>query len=267
MAELRLGPTYLLSDLHLRGPSDANQSRFLRFIDERIAPYSDRTLVIAGDLFDFWYAVGDEVPESCRAVLDRLAALPRVVWLEGNHDIGQSRRLAEQGGLQVLSGALQMKCGSLSVHVCHGDRLDQRDLGQRMLRSLLDSSAVRVLAGRLGSPRVQQIGISLASRSRRRYPAEQRGRDESWFQAAESDAAERIAAGTDLCVRGHSHSLGWWPSGLICLGDWLWFHSYLELQPQGQPAQLRRYVPGSSADPVLCCSAEGQLTADRSIHC
>jgi len=257
MAELRLGPTVIVSDLHLRGLDDVNQALFLRFIEERIEREPTTTLIIAGDLFDFWYAVGDEIPEPFRAVIDRLSALPRVLWLEGNHDIGQSRTLGERGGLTALSGSLSLSCGPLRIHVCHGDQLDRSDLGQRLLRTVLESPALRVLTEMLGSERVQQIGASLASRSRQRQGGLE-GRDRSWLRAAESDAQKRTSEAIDLCVRGHGHFLGWWPSGLICLGDWLSFHSYLELQPEGPQVRLRQYQPGAAADPLLCSSAKGE---------
>ncbi len=258
MAELRLGPTFIVSDLHLRGVDDVNQRLFLRFLDERIAPYADRTLVIAGDLFDFWYAVGDEIPEPFRLVIERLALLPRVLWLEGNHDIGQSRSIGERGGLQVLAGSLALGCGSLRIHVCHGDQLDRRDFGHRLLRRVLDSPATRAMALRLGSARVQRIGADLASRSRRRQ-AGAASRKLDWLHVANSDASRRTRDAFDLCVRGHGHFLGWWPTGLICLGDWLAFHSYLELQPHGQQVQLRRYVPGDQEDPSICAKADGEV--------
>ena len=258
MAELRLGPTVVVSDLHLRGPDDVNQDLFLRFIDERIAPDPATTLIIAGDLFDFWYAVGDEIPEACRVVIDRLSELPRVLWLEGNHDIGQSRSLGERGGLMALSGSLSLRCGPLRVHVCHGDQLDRADLGQRLLRTILESQAARMLTRVLGSESVQRVGAKLASHSRRRQGGLD-GRDRNWLQAAEADAQRRTSEAMDLCVRGHGHFLGWWPSGLICLGDWLSFYSYLELQPEGQQVRLRQYRPGSPADAVLCSSATGEL--------
>jgi UDP-2,3-diacylglucosamine pyrophosphatase LpxH len=158
----------------------------------------------------------------------------------------------------VLSGSMSLSCGPLRVHVCHGDQLDRSDLGQRLLRTILESQVIRALTETLGSERVQQIGARLASRSRRRQGGMD-GRDRNWLRAAESDAQKRTSEDTDLCVRGHGHFLGWWPSGLICLGDWLSFHSYLELQPEGQQVRLRRYQPGAAADALLCSSASGEL--------
>ena len=192
-------------------------------------------------------------------MIERLSTLPRVLWLEGNHDIGQSVLLGERGGLQVLAGSLLLTCGSLRVHVCHGDQLDRQDYGQRFLRKVLESQGVRALAARIGSQRVQSLGTKLASRSRGRQGGLE-GRDRAWLRQAELDAQDRTAQATDLCVRGHGHFLGWWPSGLICLGDWLSFYSYLELQPVGQPIQLRRYLPGTNTDPLLSSSAVGELS-------
>ena len=175
MAELQVGRTLLVSDLHLRGPSDPNQALFLDFLESRVAVDREATLVIVGDLFDFWFAVGEEVPDEYREVVERMAALPQVVWLEGNHDIGQSRTLGNYGGLQVVSGAISLRCGELVLHVSHGDTIVGSDLGHRLWRALLGSAFVRTFAALLGSPRVQTMGRRITLENRRRYGGLARG--------------------------------------------------------------------------------------------
>jgi len=258
MAEIELGRAVFVSDLHLRGPEDPNQRLFLDFIEERIAPDPEVTLVVVGDLFDFWFAVGEDIPVAYREVVESLAALPRVLWLEGNHDIGQSRQLGDLGGLQIMDDALFLSCGALSLHVSHGDRLDRADRGHRLLRFLLESAGVRALAALLGSPKVQALGRWLALRSRRSKGG-LAGRNRDWLAAAHQDASARRRLGTDLSIRGHGHFLGWWPDGLVCLGDWLHFHSYLELGVAEQHVELRRFRPGEATDELLSGEPTGEL--------
>jgi UDP-2,3-diacylglucosamine pyrophosphatase LpxH len=259
MAELQLGRTLFVSDLHLRGPSDPNQGLFLDFLESRIAVDREATLVIVGDLFDFWFAVGQEVPDEYREVVESMAALPRVVWLEGNHDIGQSRSLRSQGGLQVRSGDLSLRCGELLLHVSHGDRIDGSDLGHRLWRDLLDSTLVRTLATLLGSPRVQAMGRRVTLENRRRYGGLGK-RNQTWLAAAHQDACRRREeGGVDLSVRGHGHFLGWWPDGLVCLGDWLHFHSYLEIGPSQPGVTLRRFRSADTVDQLFSAEPVGEL--------
>ncbi len=258
MVEFLPDRTLFVSDLHLRGPSDPNQRRFLEFVEQRVAPDPDAALVIAGDLFDFWFAVGEEVPASCLEVLDRLGALPRVFWLEGNHDIGQSRAFGARGGMKIVDDELSLRCGELLLHVSHGDGIDPSDHGHRLLTALLATSAVRSIAAMFGSARVQRLGgrIAEGNRSRKGGLA---GRNRRWLEAAHTDAASRRQTGTDLSVRGHGHFLGWWPNGLVCLGDWLHFHSYLELRPQEPRVALRRFTPERDEDEVLSLGPSGEL--------
>ena len=110
----------------------------------------------------------------------------------------------------------------------------------------------------LGSARVQRLGgrIAEGNRSRKGGLA---GRNRRWLEAAHTDAASRRQAGTDLSVRGHGHFLGWWPNGLVCLGDWLHFHSYLELRPQEPRVALRRFTPDEDEDEVLSFVPSGEL--------
>ena len=50
---------------------------------------------------------------------------------------------------------------------------------------------------------------------------------------------------------GHGHFVGWFDEGLVCLGDWLRFFTYLELDGVGG-AELRRFDPDQeSLDEVL----------------
>ena len=261
MVELNFTSVLVVSDLHLRGPEDPNQQLFSSFLTERVAADPSCVLLIAGDLFDFWYAIDAQVPPHCQELFERLTELPSVHWLEGNHDIGQSRVLPRQGGLSIHARSLSFSCGSHSIHLCHGDRLDRADLGHRVLRTLMDSRAVHRLARGIGAARVQSIGAALSERARSgRGPMDPR--DPRWLQAARADAAERQSRGVGLSVRGHGHYLGWWPEGLICLGDWLELHSYLELSANDSTPRLRCYRPGAAQDPVLCSRPRGEVRED-----
>ena len=86
-------------------------------------------------------------------------------------------------------------------------------------------------------------------------PATNRSRRPTWLRAARQHALARRAEGIDLSVLGHGHWLGWWPEGLVCLGDWLHWRSYLEI---AERPRLRRFVEGAETDPVL---AEGPVGA------
>jgi len=102
------------------------------------------------------------------------------------------------------------------------------------------------------------MGRRITLENRRRYGG-LGNRNEDWLAAAHRDAARRREQGVDLSVRGHGHFLGWWPDGLVCLGDWLHFHSYLELGPDQPGAILRRFRRGEAVDQLLSAEPRGEL--------
>ncbi len=246
-------PTFFVSDLHLRGPDDANQRLFLEFLDRRVKP-SGGALVVAGDLFDFWYGLPERVPEPFREVVDALEALPSVVYFEGNHDVRLARALGRGSRVEVVVGGRRMQTHGLDIHVEHGDHVDEDDVGHMAFKRLMLSKPAAVVARVLGERALQWVGGTAAVVSRGDMDAVL-GQDPRWLAAARRFAAGRSQAGADLTVLGHGHWLGWWDEPLVCLGDWLVFRSYLRVDPAG--ARLHRYR--SDGDDVL--SAESPVGA------
>ena len=81
-------PAYLISDAHLgAAPRDVEHTllRFLRSLQGKA-----RTLIINGDLFDFWFEWKSVVPRhgvrAVAALADLRDAGTEVLWIAGNHD-------------------------------------------------------------------------------------------------------------------------------------------------------------------------------------
>ncbi len=234
---------FVVSDLHLRKPDDTNYQRFLSFLQARVAPDPDATLVVAGDLFDFWYGVPGVLPPDFQPVLRALEALPDVVWIEGNHDLRVQRGLGGRSRIHVVGERIELCHGSRRVHLEHGDLIRASGrVTRRALRSRLAELGARVL----GPRRTQRLGNGVAAR--RHGGRGYEGRSEAWLRVARDFAGERRRAGCSLTVLGHGHWLGSWDEGLVCLGDWLQYFTYLELEPEGD-AVLKRFEPQELADP------------------
>ena len=232
------GLTYFVSDLHLRGPEDRNQRLFLEFLDRRVRS-TGAALVVAGDLFDFWYGLPERVPAPFVEVIDALESLPSVVYLEGNHDVRLGRALGPDSRIDVVVGSRRMDVGSLTVHVEHGDHVDSADVGHMAFKRLMLSRPAAVVARALGERALQWVGETAAVVSRGDEDGVL-GQNPRWLAAAREFAAERASEGADLTILGHGHWLGWWSDSLVCLGDWLVFHSYLRVDTDG--ASLCRFV-------------------------
>ena len=87
----------------------------------------------------------------------------------------------------------------------------------------------------LGDRLTRWIGARAARGSRRAQGGVDGydGCSEDWLQAAQNYTAARSLEGNTITVLGHGHWLGWWPSGLICLGDWFAHDSYLRVEDDG----------------------------------
>ena len=249
-----LAPTFFVSDLHLRGPDDPNQKLFLQFLETRVRA-ENAQLVVAGDLFDFWYGLPGRVPPPFQEVVDALERLPSVLYLEGNHDVRVSRALGAGSRIEAGAGSRELRVHGLRVHVEHGDHVDRADVGHLAFKRLMLSFPASIAARLMGERALQWLGGTAALVSRGDMDGVL-GQQPRWLEAARTHAAIQATRGLDLTVVGHGHWLGWWPEALICLGDWLVFHSYLRIDSAGP--RLMRYCQGP-ADTVVATSPGGPV--------
>ena len=239
-----------VSDLHIRRADDdpaLHFRSFLRDLDE------DVDVVVLGDLFDWFYGLPGAVPRHLAPVVDALRARGRVLWIEGNHDMRVARALGP-GSIEVVDRPIRLSVAGLRFDLRHGDLVEPNQPGYRLLRGFLRSPAMGGVTRLLGPRLTQRIGeAATVLRYKTHYPRGFDGRKADWLTAARAHA--RSLQGVDLALLGHGHWLGWWDDGLVCLGDWLHYRSYLEVDGDG--ARLRRYESGGP-DPVL---AEGPVGA------
>jgi UDP-2,3-diacylglucosamine hydrolase len=193
----------LFGDAHLGIAPQAAEDDLLRFL--RDVPQHARSLVIMGDLFDFWFAWRHVMPRAGFRVLAALAdlrdaGLP-VVWVGGNHDCWGGETLHELTGaaytLEAWSGAL----GGWRTRLAHGDGLrDVEDAPYRRLRRVLRHPLAIRAYGWLHPNTATAIALRSSHTSRNRRAADE-GRGlhavaTSWMQAS---------GDPELVVLGHSH--------------------------------------------------------------
>ncbi len=242
-----VGRAVVVSDLHLQSAATATAQRFLEFVALRVAPDPACTLIVAGDLVDFWYAMPAGPPAEIAPLVDALDALPgRTIWLEGNHDLRLARGLGGHPGIETRpAGVALRRAGGERIWVEHGDLVRR---GGRWTRRLLTSPLAEAGARVLGSDGTFALGNFVG---RKRKPeGGYAGQSRTWLRLARGFARARRAEGFAWTALGHGHWLGEWPEdGLICLGDWLQFSSYLELAADGSPPALRTFDAQASVDP------------------
>lgn len=213
-----LSAHYFVSDAHLGAAPAASEERLARFL-ESIQGRAD-TLVIVGDLFDFWFEYGRAIPRHGFRILAALAGLrragARVVYLSGNHDIRFRGFFKESLGIET-GAVLDETIDGLRVLARHGDEADHRPVSRlfrRLMRSRLNNFLYSFIHPDIG------IGFAgwVAGRSRARK------KDEALRAVMREFARARLAEGRDLVVLAHLHlpELVATPEGtyLNC-GDWL----------------------------------------------
>lgn len=225
-------PAYIISDTHLGVAPPEVERSLLRFL--KTLPGRAETLIINGDLFDFWFEWKSVIPRTGFRVIAALADLRdsgvEILWVAGNHDCWGGETLRDDVGVDYFTDAWQGSIGEWKVRVEHGDGLrDQEDRGYRMIRPVMRNNlaikALRALHPDMAT-RIA-MGSSGASRS---YRARDGG--EGLRQIALSTLSADPAL--DLLVYGHSHvaTLERSPTGGVFgnAGSWLDAATYLVIR-------------------------------------
>lgn len=231
--------TCVISDVHLGGVPADNEARFLDFLGH-VAERAD-ALVIAGDLFDFWFEYRSVVLRRHFAALRRLAdvvdAGVEVRMIGGNHDAWGGGFLEEEVGLQWLEGPAVTEIGGRTTYLAHGDGLADGDWSYRLLKRVVRSEPAR-RAFRALHPDLAARVVRRLTRTPERGQAEPSGEPERARALAEH--AVEILGGRrdlDLVVFGHAHrpELREVEPGRHYLnpGDWIHSFSYGIVTPGG----------------------------------
>lgn len=241
-------PCYVISDMHL-GPSQSELERrvidFLHSIEGRIG-----SLVINGDLFDFWFEWRHVVPRGHFRLLAALAELRErgadLLMVGGNHDLWGGAELRDGVGLRFETGVWRGDLAGWKAVVEHGHGL--RSTEDRLYRVLLAVFRSR-LAIRAFSLLHPDWAVRLA-RGTSSVSREMQTSDEG--EGLRTVAHERLRreADTELVIYGHSHvaSLERVPGAGVYAnaGSWLVDPTYLVVTPES--IELRRWRGSAESD-------------------
>lgn len=196
-------PCHIVSDLHL-GVTPAPTERLFESYLASLAT-SVRTLVINGDLFDFWFEWKSVIPRHGFRILAALAALHdagvQIIYIAGNHDCWGGDVLRRDVGAEYHMGPWTGMIGPWSARIEHGDGLrDREDRKYRAVRPLMRSPTAIRLFRRLHPDLATRIALG-SSNASRTYRARDGG------EGLRSIAHKELMDGAplDLLVYGHSH--------------------------------------------------------------
>jgi UDP-2,3-diacylglucosamine hydrolase len=197
----------IVSDAHIGAAPAQVEAALLDFLDA--VPALGDSLLINGDLFQFWFAYRQVIPRRGFTVAARVAALARqvpVAIVGGNHDRWGSAFWGEQPGIRYDRDALRLNAGGRRVLAVHGDGLPPRrgfrPLLQRIVGHPITSTTFRWLHPDLGMPLASAAAPFLGGTPA--TPAQRDQRAEEQRQWAE--AALQRDPSADLLVMGHTHA-------------------------------------------------------------
>jgi UDP-2,3-diacylglucosamine hydrolase len=232
-------PTVIVSDLHLGAVPDAVQASFVRFA--RRWQGEAETLLINGDLFDFWCEFRTVVPSehfhTLRVLADLRESGVRLILIGGNHDAWGGPFLEEKVGMELAEGPLEMEIGGRRALVAHGDGIGPGDTGYKLLKFVLRSRPV-CRAMRWVHP---DLACGIAQRVTRTPHRQEHGfqRAEERAQVLETYAIDLLERRSelDLVVFGHSHTPALKDVGdgryYVNSGDWVNHRTYTVVSEEG----------------------------------
>ena len=232
---------YFLSDAHLGSwaieHGRMHERRLVRFLDS--IKHKAAAVYLLGDIFDFWYEYKYVVPGRYTRVLGALASLVdrgvEVHFFNGNHDIWTYKFLEQELGLVMerTQPAVMELCGKRFC-MGHGDGLDPKDTGYKLLKWLFTNRIAQVMFSALHPRWAFGFGYSW-SRHNRLSKGEQfqfRGASEPLVKYAEHlQSSKGESEKIDYFIFGHYHYNSQYqlPDGgeLFIMGEWIHHFDYL----------------------------------------
>lgn len=230
-----------MSDAHLGFAAPEAERSLLEFF--RHLPGRAGSLVVNGDLFEFWFEWRTVIPRRSFRVLAALADLHDagvpVLMLAGNHDCWGGEVLREDVGVEYHVGPWEGQLSGWRTRIDHGDGLRPReDRRYRALRRVL-RNPIAIRAFRWIHP---DIGTALASRSShasRTYGARDQGRGLARIATETLTSRPEL----ELVIFGHSHvaALMRAPTGGVYANPGAWLDSPTYLRVTESRIELRRF--------------------------
>jgi UDP-2,3-diacylglucosamine hydrolase len=234
-------PVLLVSDVHLGAISPGQRAAFTEWLDH--AATAAGSIIINGDLFDFWFEYRWGVTRGHDDVLGRLrgivdAGVP-ITLVGGNHDWWGGRYLTDEIGVEFLREPTTRTIAGHRAFLAHGDGLGAGDWGYLALKAMLRSPVTRFAFGCLPISVGDRIagGVSNTEERWDQWGEGQKARS----AALEAWALDKLAREPelDLVLLGHTHLPMIRDAGpdrwYVNSGDWVFHQTYVTLEHGARP--------------------------------
>jgi UDP-2,3-diacylglucosamine hydrolase len=253
---------FFASDVHLRFDQPDRDRRFSAWLN-RLTP--DDSLLVAGDLCDFWMASRNRASDLMKsASLQGLSEFRRkggaLAIMPGNHDAWLCPFYESNLGARIVPDPYDLAVSGLRLHVAHGHLLGAR----RAWKSLMESRAFFSAFGRIPTPAARALDATLAWSNDRDLVAEEE-RHLHVFR----NYASRLQGAADLVIIGHVHRAAdesHRNPRMIVLGGWLARSSFLKVDEEGAAFQVEedreREGTATIVRPLRSRAREAKLNED-----
>jgi UDP-2,3-diacylglucosamine hydrolase len=240
-------PAYIVSDIHLGAVPRETERAFRRFLDH--AAEHAGSLLINGDLFDFWFEYRSVILREHFRVVAKLADVVEagvpVSFVGGNHDAWAGSFLRDEVGVTLLDGPVEVNLGGRHALVAHGDGVGKGDYKYRALRRVIRHPASIAAFRRLHPDTGRRIAGLASSTEHKADTGDLHSKGRAAF--IQRWAEEQLAAmpRVELVVAGHAHVpvvAEVFPGRFyVNSGDWIRSYTYVVLPLDGGPPELRSW--------------------------
>ncbi|HDY75206.1 MAG TPA: UDP-2,3-diacylglucosamine diphosphatase [Candidatus Marinimicrobia bacterium] len=226
-------PVYFISDIHLMldysEQEKERQQKLFHFLDYIVQ--TNGTLVIVGDLYDFYFEYKHVIPKVYFPFYQKLYSLKQagieVHFITGNHDHWILDFMEDTLTHRVYTDDTTLEISGKKFYLTHGDGILSWDRGYRLLKSILRNKLF-IWLYRWVHP---TIGYGIAHAiSKRGYHYKHSTEYNKKVLSELKVFAETISAdGFDYVITGHYHqsTIENVNGGkLVVLGDWIQYFSY-----------------------------------------
>jgi len=243
----------VVSDAHLGVAPPAVEEALLSFLEA--VPALGDSLLVNGDLFDFWFSYARVIPRRGFHVASALARLRRqvpIVMVGGNHDRWGGDFWARDVGVRFDPLRVTFAIGGRRVAAIHGDGLIEPGLRATLLHRAINhpltAVVYRAIHPEIGLRLVDYLSPRLGEHSPDpSRVAEAAARQADW-------AARLLTAEPDLglVVMGHTHRAALTEPlpGRQYLNPGAWFDGFQYAVAAESAAELRRFSPAAPPPPL-----------------
>jgi UDP-2,3-diacylglucosamine hydrolase len=241
---------YFFSDFHLGAPDFSSslirEKRIVAFLES--IRHDAQQIIIAGDVFDFWYEYKTVVPKHFVRLLGKLAEITdtgiSIILFAGNHDMWMRSYFETELNIPVYFEPRTFNWNNKKFYVGHGDGLGPGDHGYKFIKKIFRNKFCQWLFGQLHPTLGMGIANYFSRKSRQKTGSSDAvflGEDNEWLTIYSREVLSKEHY--DYFIFGHRHL----PLTIklndnaeyINLGDWITHFTYAVFD--GNTVQLKKW--------------------------